>query len=122
MGTKNDPAPFDCYANAEDDEPMFVLLARDRTAPDVLFAWIAHRVREGLNEPNDPQIVEAAQCAHAMRRWRLEHRAAATPTEEAPERESPPVPGGRAGRSLGTSSDRSRTTDATTPTEGETDG
>lgn len=29
MGTKNNPGAFDCYANAEPDEPMFVLLARD---------------------------------------------------------------------------------------------
>jgi hypothetical protein len=29
MGTKSNPGPFDCYAKAEPDEPMFVLLARD---------------------------------------------------------------------------------------------
>ena len=33
MGTKNNPGQFDCYRNAEPDEPMFVLLARDERAP-----------------------------------------------------------------------------------------
>lgn len=33
MGTKNNPGAFDCYANAEPDEPMFVLLGRDKHAP-----------------------------------------------------------------------------------------
>ena len=32
MGTKNNPGVFDCYANAEPDEPMFVLLGRDKDA------------------------------------------------------------------------------------------
>lgn len=33
MGTKNNPGTFDCYANAAPDEPMFVLLGRDKHAP-----------------------------------------------------------------------------------------
>lgn len=32
MGTKNNPGRYDCYANAEPDEPMFVLLGHDRHA------------------------------------------------------------------------------------------
>ena len=28
MGTKNNPGRFDCYGNAEPDEPIFVLLGR----------------------------------------------------------------------------------------------
>lgn len=74
MGTKENPAPFDCYANAEPDEPMFVLLARDRTAPNIVTQWAMRRVELGLNEPGDPQIVEALQCADNMAHWRSEHR------------------------------------------------
>jgi hypothetical protein len=33
MGTKRNPGLSDCYAKAEADEPMFVLLARDKHAP-----------------------------------------------------------------------------------------
>jgi hypothetical protein len=29
VGTKNTPGPFDCYASAHPDEPMFVLLGRE---------------------------------------------------------------------------------------------
>ena len=39
MGTKNNPGKFDCYENAEPDEPMFVLLARDRLAPGLTAIW-----------------------------------------------------------------------------------
>lgn len=45
MGTKNNPAPFDCYDAAEPDEPMFVLLARDGAAPLTVEAWIRARSR-----------------------------------------------------------------------------
>lgn len=43
MGTKSKPAAFDCYANAELDEPMFVLLARDRVGAEVVRWWVALR-------------------------------------------------------------------------------
>ena len=39
MGTKNNPGTFDCYANAEGDEPMFVLLGRDKHAPTLVWLW-----------------------------------------------------------------------------------
>ena len=32
MGTKRNPATYDCYDKAEPDEPLFVLLARDAAA------------------------------------------------------------------------------------------
>lgn len=44
MGTKNNPGMFDCYANALPDEHMFILLARDITAPDLVDAWAAGRI------------------------------------------------------------------------------
>ncbi len=39
MGTKNNPGKFDCYANASPDEPMFVLLGRDRLASHLVSIW-----------------------------------------------------------------------------------
>lgn len=71
MGTKNNPAPFDCYANAEPDEPMFILLARDRLAPSLVEMWAA--TRELMGE--DPaKVAEANECAAAMRTWREANR------------------------------------------------
>ncbi len=74
MGTKNNPAPFDCYANAADDEPMFVLLARDKAAAVTVADWIAHRVRMNLNATDDAQITEAYDCLRDMIAWREANR------------------------------------------------
>ena len=67
MGTKNKPGAYDCYANAEPDEPMFVLLARDIRAPYVVEMWCALAEMKGT----DPKkIAEARECAQKMREWR----------------------------------------------------
>jgi hypothetical protein len=80
MGTKNCPGDYDCYKNAEPDEPMFVLLARDLTAPEVVEAWADLRLRaiaRGHKPESDMAMVkEAMLCAHHMRLWR--RRAAST--------------------------------------------
>ena len=77
MGTKNNPGEFDCYENAEPDEPMFVLLARDPAAPELVEAWANRRlalINEHLKPESDKaMIVEARECAEAMRKWRREH-------------------------------------------------
>ncbi len=71
MGTKNNPGEFDCYANAADDEPMFVLLARDSKAPGAVRRWAKRAEREG----GDPEkIAEARQCAKDMEAWRRANR------------------------------------------------
>lgn len=44
MGTKNNPAPNDCYDRAEPDEPMFTLLARDPTGATLVSIWAKLRV------------------------------------------------------------------------------
>ncbi len=68
MATKNNPGKFDCYANALPDEPMFILLGRDRHAPDLVRAWADSREKAG----EDPvKVAEARQCADAMDRWRV---------------------------------------------------
>ncbi|MBX3488889.1 hypothetical protein [Parvibaculum sp.] len=63
MGTKNNPGAFDCYAAAEPDEPIFVLLGRDRHAPSLVRLWALARMREGEDEA---KVQEALQCAAAM--------------------------------------------------------
>ena len=91
MGTKNNPGSFDCHASAEDDEPLFTLLARDRTAPHIVRLWAAVRDNDGnsfdLAVRNlialGPQVAktdqaakleEARRCSDAMIVWRSENR------------------------------------------------
>lgn len=67
MGTKNTPGDYDCYANAEPDEPMFILLGRDTRAPSLVDEWADVSEARGT----DPaKVAEARACADAMRRWR----------------------------------------------------
>lgn len=63
MATKNNPGQFDCYANAQPDEPMFVLLARDKHAPALVWLWATMRELDG-EEPE--KLAEARQCAQSM--------------------------------------------------------
>lgn len=58
--------PNSCMSKARDDEMIFVLLARDAAAPVAIQAWINERIRIGKNHPDDPQIMEAKQCARKM--------------------------------------------------------
>lgn len=55
-----------CWNKARDDERIFVLLARDPAAPETLRFWANRRVELGKNQPGDPQIVEALDCANRM--------------------------------------------------------
>lgn len=75
MGSKLNPGTYDCYANALPDEPMFVLLARDPSAPDLLRMWALSRevaVIDGRRPESDRALVgEARECAEAMKAWRL---------------------------------------------------
>ncbi len=70
MGSKLEPGRFDCYANAEPDEPMFVLLARDKHAPALVWLWAVLRELDG----EKPEVVnEARDCVAAMMLWAHEH-------------------------------------------------
>lgn len=70
MGTKNNPGQYDCYANAEPDEPMFVLLGRDKHAPTLVWLWATLRELEG----EDPKkVAEARACCLNMMAWAKEH-------------------------------------------------
>ncbi len=87
MGTKNNPGKFDCHANAEPDEPMFILLARDPLAPFLTSLWAKVRlgdyeaaeavfnrmIRDHLMkygaEPDVDKAGEAMECASTMFDW-----------------------------------------------------
>jgi hypothetical protein len=58
--------PASCMSRARDDEMTFVLLGRDAAAPATIRFWIQQRLRLGKNKANDPQIVEAYECARTM--------------------------------------------------------
>lgn len=88
MGTKNNPGKFDCYANAEPDEPMFILLARDPLAPFLVSIWSKIRMADleaadavftkMVNDlisrydiaPDVDKASEALDCSLAMFAWR----------------------------------------------------
>ena len=70
MGTKNQPGDFDCYANADPNEPMFVLLGRDKHAPFLVEVWALLRHFDGEDEA---MVAEALDCADTMRTW-LHHK------------------------------------------------
>jgi hypothetical protein len=78
MGTRNNPGKYDCYAKAEPDEPMFILLGRDTSAPEVISQWATHReleVKLGLRPLSDLAVIaEARVCAGEMVKWRLANR------------------------------------------------
>lgn len=95
MGTRNNPGRYDCYARAEDDEPLFTLLGRDPQGANLVHMWImlrnkdaqgARRLLEKMivtadQQPYKPtnaaKVVEAINCADHMRVFheaRLERR------------------------------------------------
>jgi hypothetical protein len=78
MGTKLKPGKWDCYANAEPDEPYFTLLARDASAAVLVREWAMTRKREiiaGRKPKEDADMVtEALQLAEAMEHWRHKNR------------------------------------------------
>lgn len=74
MGTKNEGDR--CYDAALDDEPMFVLLARDPSAPALVRQWAAIRrvdIEAGTRPESDlPQVREAEALAERMKAWRID--------------------------------------------------
>lgn len=107
MGTKNNPGKFDCYANAESDEPMFVLLGRDRLAGHLVSIWSKirmgdmeaasvvfmdmlqkHAVAYGM-EPDVDKAMEAMDCSLAMFKFRQAREEAKHATVTQQERAQP---------------------------------
>ena len=75
MGTKNNPGEFDCYANADRDEPLFVLRASDPLAPMLVRNWAeCYRMQKTAEDgtPTDKTVrkyTEALECADQMAEW-----------------------------------------------------
>lgn len=74
MGTRINPGLFDRYHDAMPDEPMFVLLARDESAPHLVQLWSDMRenlISLGACPESDIHLVEeATECAKTMELWR----------------------------------------------------
>lgn len=60
--------PTSCWNKARLEERIFVLLSRDAAAPHAIREWAKKRIELGKNEPGDPQITEALDCADLMER------------------------------------------------------
>lgn len=74
MATKHNDG---CFQKAEDDEPLFTLLARDPLAPDCVRMWADHA--SALRK--DPErIAEAYRVADEMEEWRRVNRPSRAPT------------------------------------------
>lgn len=77
MGTKLQELRDGCFARAMDDEPMFVLLARDPQAPSHVREWAddrAEAIANGSKPASDMAMVqEARECADRMEKWREEN-------------------------------------------------
>jgi hypothetical protein len=58
--------PDSCLNRARDDEITFVLLERDEATPNTIRDWIKWRIKLGKNQPGDPQLVEAEECARVI--------------------------------------------------------
>lgn len=85
MGTKRDGDM--CYDAALPNEPMFVLLARDASAPDLVRKWADKRERDNMPDavvdkdgqwqqpphPDADKIAEARYTAAKMEVWRFEN-------------------------------------------------
>ncbi len=80
MGTKKTELQDGCFAKAMDDEPMFVLLARDVQAPKRVRDWAIQRKSEialGQKPVSDmPMVDEAFETADRMEEWRVERNGA----------------------------------------------
>ena len=83
MGTKRNPGRHDYYDAARPDEPMFVLLARDPSAPLLVRQWAEMRPTARPDKRGDPReaakIAEALALAEQMERWRDENRTDSKP-------------------------------------------
>lgn len=64
--------PNSCLSKAADDEPIFVLRAKDPLAADLVREWAMLAARHGEHE--DAKCVEALAHARHMEQWRHERR------------------------------------------------
>lgn len=64
MATKNTGVP--CYDKAGGDEPIFVLRAQDKLAPEIVLQWADQAARSGASPD---KIREAIKLADEMIEW-----------------------------------------------------
>lgn len=76
MGTLKQELEYGCLSRAMDDEPLFVLMARDAAAPTHIRVWAQVReqqIKDGEKPETDLALVqEALECADKMEAWRRE--------------------------------------------------
>lgn len=63
--------PSSCLNKAAEDEPVFVLRAKDPIAPEAVETWARQSELSGAHEPR--KISEARALAQSMREWRTEN-------------------------------------------------
>ncbi len=70
METRANPGPHSCYLSAEPDEPLFILKARDKHAPALVWLWAVLRELDS----EKPEIVkDARECVVEMMLWAKDH-------------------------------------------------
>lgn len=62
--------PNSCLNRSANDEPVFVLVGRDKTAPDAIEKWCELAKAAGAPEE---KIKQGLVDAHHMREWQLDH-------------------------------------------------
>ncbi len=62
-----------CLNKADDDEPIFVIRAKDPCAVATILAWCNFRVENGYNQPGDAKLTEAMGLTNQIAEWRRNH-------------------------------------------------
>ena len=63
MSTKKSPGKYDCYAAAQDDEPIFVLLGRDPFVAQLIRLWAYATLASGADiDKAESALFIAAEC------------------------------------------------------------
>lgn len=70
MATKSDGIP--CYDKAADEEPLFVLRAQDKLAPEIVMEWAHRALAAGTPIA---KVEEARRCAQEMEEWQIANEA-----------------------------------------------
>lgn len=63
-----------CLANSEDDEPIFVLVARDKFAPETIRKWVELVCWKGGLPEDSEKVADALQIAANMETWAKNNR------------------------------------------------
>ncbi len=63
--------PESCLNRAEDDEPLFVIRAKDKVSASAVRTWAEWALLTGIHEPE--KIQEARAIAEDMENWRKVH-------------------------------------------------